>query len=373
MTYLFFKHFHLINLSPLLLITICFIIGINYHFLLTLFAIIFLCILCGFFLAPHNYQAFFRQALLCSFFIIAGALLHEREWHNYHDFYTSINGQNITITGTVTDLYETIVHYKKSTVITITAHNIATKNSCNKNNKTFIFYTKCNKNICVGDVITFLNVSCKKPSHEDFQRYQIKEQIIATLFDETISYHIEHRPTWSLRRWLWNQKNRLLHQLQNKLSPECFRFFSPLFLGNRTYIKNELEETNEQFKVWGIAHFLARSGLHLVLFIFIWQTLFSLMPLPLLVKQIFMLIISCIYFILTWTSAPFTRSFLLLVLHKLCFFNKISFHLVHYLTLVCLLFLLYCPLYLFFLDFQLSFSLTFALAWFNQVTTQYKK
>jgi hypothetical protein len=36
-----------------------------------------------------------------------------------------------------------------------------------------------------------------------------------------------------------------------------------------------------------------------------------------------------------------------------------------------LFFLLYCPLYLFFLDFQLSFGLTFALAWLNQLYGQH--
>ena len=47
-----------------------------------------------------------------------------------------------------------------------------------------------------------------------------------------------------------------------------FVFFHHFFLGNRACIKTELEETNEQFKVWGISHFLARSGLHLALFHF---------------------------------------------------------------------------------------------------------
>ena len=249
---------------------------------------------------------------------------------------------------------------------------IATKNCATKNNKTILFYTKSNNSITVGDIITFSDIHCKRPSNQDFQRYQIKEQIIATVFNDNPTYTIDCHPTWSLRHWIWEQKNRILNTLSKKLSADGFRFFSSLFLGNRTCVKASLEETNEQFKIWGISHFLARSGLHLALFIFIWQAIFRIIPLPLIIKQILISLLSCIYFILTWTSAPFTRSFALFLFNKACFMTKTSFHLLHYLTLVFLSFLLYCPLYLFFLDFQLSFALTFALAWFSQLSTQHE-
>jgi competence protein ComEC len=160
---------------------------------------------------------------------------------------------------------------------------------------------------------------------------------------------------------------RLLSTLKTKLSTPAFLFFSSLFLGNRSCIKVSLEETSEQFKIWGISHFLARSGLHLALFIFIWQMLSSLIPFSFGTKQLLFTTLSIIYFMLTWTSAPFTRAFALLIMHKLFLFLKIPFNLLHALSCVCLCFLLYCPLYIFFLDFQLSFALTFALAWFNQL------
>lgn len=369
----FLKNFHLINFSPLLTIVIFFIVGITFHTLLIPFLIIFLLTLLSFVCAYSKRTSFPKQLLICSFFSLAGAWLHQKEWHDYNEFYAAIDNKKITITGTVIDLNEAIINHQNTTAITLLANTIATSSATQKSNKLFVFYTKNNKSIEVGDIVTFYRISCKKPSSEDFQRYQIKEQIRATIFDNNVVYSIDYHPVWSARNWLWNQKKRLLDSIQNKLSPACFRFFSSLFLGNRTCIKNELEETNEQFKTWGISHFLARSGLHLVLFIFIWQTLFCIIPLPLLIKQIIILLISCIYFILTWTSAPFTRSFAFFLFNKICLLSKIPFHLLHYLTLVCFLFLLYCPLYIFFLDFQLSFALTFALAWLNQVVIEHKK
>lgn len=368
------KNFHFIHLPPLLTIVLFFIIGIACHGALTLFFITFLLLFFLFCISLYLRITikYYKNLIIFSFFTLAGAWLHHREWQTYHDFYRLVDGKKITVTGTVIDISDTVINNKKSVALILSIDMSGWLNDLCYN-KLFVFHNKNSKNIMVGDTLVVHNVSCKKPLHEDFQRYQIKEQIIATIFGDTITYHIENHPQWSLRYWLWNQKKRLLGSLKSKLSAESFRFFSSLFLGNRSCIKKELEDTNEQFKTWGISHFLARSGLHLVLFIFIWQALLRLVPLPLVIKQIILLFFSCLYFTLTWTSAPFTRSFALFMLNKLCLFSKIPFHLLHYLTLVCFLFLLYCPLYLFFLDFQLSFALTFALAWFNQIASEHKK
>jgi predicted membrane metal-binding protein len=368
----FSSNFHRINIPPLLLIVFCFIIGISNHSLLLLFCAIFCLSLCCVFFAYIKQMQLPQQLILCSFFTLFGAWLHNKELQDYHNFYSFADNKKITVTGMVIDKNIATVNHQKTTVITLAIDTIATDIGTQKSNKVLLFYTKSNNGFVVGDTVTIFDVCCKKPSGEDFQHYQIKEQVLATLFCNDIHFHIDLHPRWSLRNWIWHEKKRLLDALAHKLSPNGFRFFSSLFLGNRACIKNELEATNEQFKTWGISHFLARSGLHLALFIFIWQAIFCVIPLPLIVKQIIISLLSCIYFILTWTSAPFTRSFALFVVNKICFFKKTSFHLLHYLTLVCFGFLLYCPLYLFFLDFQLTFALTFALAWFNQVSVQHK-
>lgn len=369
--YFFNQYFHLINLPPLLIVTIFFIIGIIWHTQLIFFLIISALLLCCFLYTYIQQLPFPKELILFSFFLCAGSYLHQKELQSYDDFYTLTDNKKFNVTGTVIDKNEIIVQHKKTTVTTLLLDIIATNTVSQKSNKTMVFYTESNNNAVVGDTITFYDVYCKKPSNESFQRYQIKEQIIATIFNKITQYTVDHHPSWSLRHWIWQQKKRLLDSLSFKFSQPCFRFFSSLFLGNRACIKTELEETNEQFKIWGISHFLARSGLHLALFILIWQTIFCIIPLPILIKQIIISMLSCIYFILTWTSAPFTRSFALFLFNKICLFTHKSFHLLHYLTLVCFGFLLYCPLYLFFLDFQLSFALTFALAWFSQLSGKY--
>jgi len=367
----FTSNFHLINIPPLFPITLFFIIGIIFHAHSNLLLCIFILSLCYGICAYSKQLPLTKQLIFCFFFAYTGAFLYHKEIGDYDDFYTFTENKKITVTGTVIDKSEVLTHYKKSTVITLAIDTIATELCTKKSNKVLMLYCENDNKAAVGDTVTFFYICCKKPANESFQRYQIKEQIVATIFDNAPTYTIDNHPTWSLRHWVWNQKKRMLGGLASKLSPNGFKFFSSLFLGNRACIKAELVDTNEQFKTWGISHFLARSGLHLALFIFIWQAIFCVIPLPLMIKQIIISLLSCIYFILTWTSAPFTRSFALFMLNRACLLTKTSFHLLHYLTLVCFGFLLYCPLYLFFLDFQLSFALTFALAWFSQLSTHH--
>jgi predicted membrane metal-binding protein len=366
------QRFHQINTPPLLPIAICFILGIAWHSFFTMLCIIFICTLCCAFFAYIQHTQFPFLIIFCSLFAMGGALLHHKEWHDYNSFYAYVSNKKVAITGTVIDIYETTVNHQKTTVLALAIDTIATKENTYKSNKTMLFYGKCNKTMVVGDTVTVLDIICKKPSSEDFQRYQIKEQTLATLFNKSFDCRIDHHPTWSLRLWIWQQKQRILNAMHDKLSPEGFRFFSSLFLGNRAYVKESLEEVSEQFKTWGIYHFLARSGLHLAIFLMLWQMLFYIIPLPFIVKHILLSLIGITYCMFSWTTTPFARSFALFLLNKLCFFSKTPFNTMHYLTLICVGFLLYCPLYLFFLDFQLTFALTFALVWLNQVTIAHR-
>lgn len=378
--YLFVKHFHTLSIPPLLPITIAFIVGIIWqstYFFATTTTLVFVALIITFccFINKNRQIAtlYSRNILLYFFFILAGAYLYNKQIVDHNNFYLFASNSPIEITGIVIDKNKATTQYNKSTALAVLVYIAKKEDGETKNiDKTIVLHIENDTAIEVGDMVTFFNVHCKQPTNESFNNYQIKEQIAATIFNNKLTHTINNHPEWSLRRWIWNQKQRILNGLMGKLSADGFRFFSSLFLGNRACVKNSLDKTNEQFKTWGISHFLARSGLHLALFIFIWQALFCIAPLPFIIKQIIITLLSCTYFILTWTSAPFTRSFALFLLHKVCLMSKLPFHLLHYLTLVCFCFLLYCPLYLFFLDFQLSFALTFALAWLNQLCAQYK-
>jgi predicted membrane metal-binding protein len=373
----FFKeHFHQINIPPILPITSAFIIGIVWQAIdisitTTLLSALSFFIIC---LSYNKNKKYYGLQYYAAYCLIAagGAYLYEKNIADYDSFYQFTHNCPVEITGTVIDKNKNSQGYTQSTVITLAIDSATNATSTKKYNKTIILHGSSNINpLCVGDKVTFFNIKCKKTNNESFNNYQIKEQIAATIFDQHLTYTIIRHPSWSLRRWIFDQKQIILTNLQQKLSPLCFIFFASLFLGNRTCVKKSIEKINEQFKRWGVYHLLSRSGMHLALFILSWQIALSMIPLPFIIKQLIMLILSFTYCMLSWTSAPFIRSLALFTLNRACLITKTPYHLLHYLTLTCLCFLLYCPLYLFFLDFQLSFGLTFALAWLNQLYGQH--
>lgn len=374
--YFFKEHFHHIHIPPILPITIVFMLGIIWQAIALsmtttlLLVLSFFSIYCLYnknkeFYHAHYYAAYCLIAL-------AGGYLYEKNITDYDSFYQFTHDCSVKITGIVIDKTKNSQGYAQSTVITLAIKSVTNDTSVKKYNKTIIINgSDAIDALSVGDVVTFFNVKCKKADNESFNRYQIKEQIAATVFDQHLTYTTIHHPSWSLRRWIFDKKQIMLTNLKQKLSPLCFVFFASLFLGNRVCVKQSIEKINEKFKRWGIYHLLSRSGMHLALFIFSWQITLSIIPLPFFIKQLIMLTLSFTYCIFSWTSTPFIRSLALFTLNRTCLITKNSYHLLHYLTLTCLFFLLYCPLYLFFLDFQLSFGLTFALAWLNQLYGQH--
>jgi competence protein ComEC len=181
-----------------------------------------------------------------------------------------------------------------------------------------------------------------------------------------------HKPTYSYQRYIHNVSARLKSTLQKKMSKEAYSLFTSLFLGDTVTCKKELEQTKDQFRAWGIMHQLARSGLHLGIFVMVWQALLCVIPLPFLLKELLMLLLSIIYFALSCSSISFMRALYTFILYKICILHKRPHNLIHLLSVVCFAVLLDNPMQLFFLDFQLSFTLTFALAWFNQIASHKK-
>jgi len=151
-----------------------------------------------------------------------------------------------------------------------------------------------------------------------------------------------------------------------------FKYFASIFLGEPGNKKNTLTiKRNMQF--WGIVHYLARSGLHVVIFIAIWQTLLKFLPVSFLFKEIILILLLGLYSVMSWASIPFYRAFYTFLAIRT---SSITYTRLYYIpTLACisLFFLIYNPLLLFSLDFQLSFGITFALAMLNEIKSKHSK
>lgn len=237
---------------------------------------------------------------------------------------------------------------------------IFNKNGWQKKACTIQLYTAKKPRFLVADTV---HCSLEKiPAPEgDFKLYLYKENIDATAFQPLVQTKIIKRPHYSFKRWISQKKKSLHYRLLKKMSPSTFALFSSLFMGNRASIKQELEPHKPLFKVWGISHFLARSGIHLLIFIILLSRFLSLIPAPFLIKHGFVLFCSFLYFLFSWPSVSFNRAFYTFLFYKMTTFLNIPLHSMHALAFICLVILFQSPLQILFLDFQLTFLLTFCL------------
>jgi competence protein ComEC len=223
-------------------------------------------------------------------------------------------------------------------------------------------YTKQKPQYTIGDRIILHNVKIGKKNNNSFSTYLIKEGIHATTFLKNNTATILYRPTSLFRRSIHNFKHRILTQLRKKCSLSTMTLLSSIFLGNRSCIKKQYQHIKDLFSNWGILHYLARSGLHLIIFILLLQFILQYIPIPLIFKQIITLLITGVYALLTWPSISFSRAYASFLWYKLCNILGLQNDMTYTILMLICFFLFINPSLLFFLDFQLSFGLTLVLA-----------
>ncbi|MCX5922777.1 MAG: ComEC/Rec2 family competence protein [Candidatus Dependentiae bacterium] len=372
MSTLLSKQFVSCQMHPIFYITALFACGIvaqsqsDLPISTLLFAII-ICTSCALYKTLKNPSAWLMWALL--FALISGALCYESQKAN-HELGTIINlNTPCTITGTITSITP-LEHQRLKQCINLETKTIQQGTGTPDliyTRKTIAFYTMKKTDAKVQDTIELKNVTLKTTSNNAYNDYLIKENIAATLFLPTLDYTLINRPIYSPSRWLFYYRESLLKQCKAKLSWTTRALFSSIFLGNKFCGKKQMEKSKDSCKAWGISHYLARSGLHMVIFIIVWHILLSLLLIPLFYRNLFLIFLSMLYYVLSWSSISFFRALIGFILFKTCALLKVPSQVFHLLTIVTLIVLVYNPMQLFFLDFQLSFGLTFALAWFNRI------
>lgn len=362
------------NIHPFFAQTVLFIFGICLQWWLgttlifgTAIALSILTISC--------YIIFRKKSLmhLCILLLVfsCGSLRYYYQQKNHADFFALIAKNSFDVHATITSIVS-LEQSRMKWCVTLQTDNIQIQNSPTIHNarKTIHIYTLKKPNAQVQDVIKATNLILKKAPKDSYNSYLIKEDIAATIFVPLMNFILIKRPAYSFERWLFYFKENLLTKCKKKLSGQTFAFFSSVFLGYRQWGKKHMEKPKEYCKAWGISHYLARSGLHMVIFIFAWHLLLNLLPISLVFKEIILILLSFLYYVLSWSSISFIRAFFSFILYKCCSLLKLPSQLLHLLTIVTFFVLLFNPMQLFFLDFQLSFGLTFALAWFNHVHNQ---
>lgn len=209
------------------------------------------------------------------------------------------------------------------------------------------------------------NITFKHPNSESYQTYLIKEHIWAIAHQKKLLYTTISKPSLFMQQ-LDQLSNYSFHLAEKKLSEKAYALYISIFYGKKcksqttTHIK-------KLFQYWGISHHLARSGLHLVILITILLFLCSWIPYSQLTKQWIILGFLSFYYVLTFSSIAFMRAFYMYVLYTICKQCNLATNPIHILLITTFFILTINPYHLFFLDFQLSFSITMLILCFTQI------
>jgi len=360
-------------LHPIFILVLCLICGIAVQFALSAhIALALVPILIGIaiYFAPWNFLAW-RTVLLCA---LAGFSLGAFRLHNqttqHKQAIEILCNKPIDCMGYITDIQIAHSWNQKSRItVALTQYREASSTPplwTPIDASIFIYTRKAPTGYAVGDTVRLENTIFKHTnSNPAFNNYLLKEGITATAFLQHATFFVVAHPNWNVYAWIHQQKTSLIDRLRKRFSSGTLALFTSLFLGNRTEEKKEQEVIAQQSKNWGTSHHLARSGLHLVIFIYLLHSLLRFLPISLFAKEILMLLLCVTYHLFSWSSVSFMRAFITFLFYKMCTLLKFPSHVLHVLTLACGLILFVNPMQLFFLDFQLSFGLTFTLAWFN--------
>lgn len=359
---------------PLLFATCFLIIGITVAFCgipliatALLFSIIL--ILIGF-VYWHSYIIDYKWLLLPACFLV-GVAVYQKQVATHHAFQEKYQGISLAIRGTVASI-EKIQNARHRWHLIIDLYEIQTQESNIATTESVAMYSAHNPSVQVGDIIQINDVTIKKIENNSFNLYLAKEKIAATLFLDNPNITVLERPKWNLNSFITQLRNKVFTQLQHAMDKQTFSLFSSIFLGNRAAVKQHMDKEKEPFKYWGTSHYLARSGLHLVIFGLIWHFILGFLPLLFFWKQVCLILLMSCYALLSWSSVSFNRALIMFFIAKFCLLARTRLHYVHLISLATCFVLLCNPLQLFYLDFQLSFGLTFALAWFTHIQ-QHKK
>lgn len=361
-----------LNLHPLFFITIAYMLGIAWYVCTWYYILPFLLL---FIIAAWFFNSLYPRYILTLtmvFSCLLGAYRITTTVNSHTDYFEQLTHESHAIIATVIDkaAHDHMIYKEK---ITLHIHKIKNKNATldiwQPTDFIVCLYTRKTPNIMVQDEIFIPEIMVKPIENQSFIWYLIKEGITATIFVDNVAYELLNRPKKSIKRAIFELRATTVRSLQRKMNRRTFQLFSSIFLGYKPVPKQELEASKNHFATWGVMHYLARSGLHMVIFIFVWQVLLALLPLPFMLKQISLIALTILYCLLSWTSISFMRAVLSFLFYKLCTLFFLQTNFLHILTIVCLIVLMHNPLQLFFLDFQLSFGLTFALALFSQLQT----
>lgn len=365
--------FQTFPIHPILYATIGYIVGITVAMGEINIALLLYCFLAcaGLLYAiaiEHDIQLskYHKQFALFFFAITSGILLSQYQILNHQKLRQALIGLKWQCTGIIASIeplargtwrYRTLCNCQE---ITTAAQKF-------KTHKQVIIFTKEKPQCQPGDLVTAHDLYCQPTTNNKYELYLLKEGIAASVFCGNPRISIEQQQAQPWRNWVQHRKLAIINTLRNKMPKTTYALWSSLLLGYKDTPKDALKHIKQNFKYWGISHYLARSAMHVIIFLGLFLWVLKQLPINYFIKELITTFLLGGYFLLSWTGISFTRSCIIFCLYKICIFLNLQIRPLYLLLLTTLSVLLINPAQFWFLDFQLSFGLTCALAWYSEL------
>lgn len=318
-----------------------------------------------------------RNSSLLIISIFVGNYCYNKQISSFQNFKNQINHHNFDVTGCVIDYTKNSNNLFKHR-LTIQAETFSNQIKSFKITKHLYLYTQKSPAVYIGDEILIKDLKFNLTDNGCFDNFLIKNNIAATIFTFKLNFKKKSNSTntfsiLKIKNLLKKYKNHLLKKINLKMNKQTATIFNSVFLGYKINHSFEIKKLKQSFQTWGTVHYLARSGLHLVIISTIWQTISNLFKIPFIFSNILMLFNMLIFYLLSWSAIPFWRALIVIMCNRIYQLWHLPIHPIHILNISCILMILKNPISIFFLDFQLSFLLTYGLVFLSELSYMKKQ
>ncbi|MCX5923354.1 MAG: ComEC/Rec2 family competence protein [Candidatus Dependentiae bacterium] len=295
--------------------------------------------------------------ILCMLFS-TGAFLQIKQMRNNYNSQSELLHKSLTLQGVICQINNSSLAKEQTTILlhATSATNHELKES--KISKNILIYapTKRTFRLQEGQTIEISQIKLTKPEVGcEYESYLIKENIWASAFIASNKIIIKNDAGLPIHK-------RYFNLFTSQLSKRATSLFSPLFLGRREKNLDTVAMQHNSIYL-GIAHHMARSGIHLVTIFGLLMTCLHYLRIRHSYRYFLGTLLSIGYFEITYPSISFVRALFMILFQMFSKMNKFTYSSIHALTTTTLIILMHNPLQILFLDFQLSFGVTYIIIW----------
>lgn len=288
-------------------------------------------------------------------------------------FYEHYGQQKLTISGEIIDLDSLVLNPSKR-AIKILVHQIAPVIKNYRVPKTITIWANSTNQLQLHDEVLLTNLETPNLLTPTLLTACLRADSIQLKLTKNSTYKILSRPKYNqanclnfskfnlIQQKIYTLKHSLLSKLKLKLAPTSFSLLATIFLGHKkASTPEDMQLIRDQFQIWGLAHFLARAGLHMIMIALLIKLCLLLLQIPIRLSSPIIICLVLVYYQLSWSSVSFLRALSMVIIYETCKLLNLQIDGLHLLNLILIGTLLSNPVQIFFLDFQLSFALTYAL------------